>query len=146
LKANVVLEELRLSCVGGAACPLGMLEDLLSKHNYTLRTVRLGRPFTKQQQRRINAILRRNDRVREANAQLEALQYRVEQMSIWPQAMERIGSHSALLHRFVRQGNVGALADRVRPELIPLNRKKRQEYNLSPRGTSGKRPKVGATD
>jgi hypothetical protein len=49
----------------------------------------------------------------------------MEMRSAWPKAMERISRMPALVYKFLRQGNVGALAHHLRAN-------GRHAYNLRP--------------
>jgi hypothetical protein len=89
----------------------GELEDLLDRHNFTLREVTIlnGRH---PRQPRVNELLRRNAGVRAANEQLEARQYAVA-LPLLPAAAGRVRRFPTLLYRLLRRGNVGALADQL---------------------------------
>jgi hypothetical protein len=116
LKVNQVLQRLVLPDYHRRECRLtpeagGELEDLLDRHNFTLREVTIlnGRH---PRQPRVNELLRRNASVRAANEQLEARQYAVA-LPLLPSAAGRVGRFPTLLYRLLRRGNVGALADQL---------------------------------
>jgi hypothetical protein len=117
LKVNQVLQRLVLVNSGWFSASVltpeagGELEDLLDRHNFTLREVTIlnGRH---PRQRRVNELLRRNAGVRAANEQLEARQYAVA-LPLLPAAAGRVRRFPTLLYRLLRRGNVGALADQL---------------------------------
>jgi hypothetical protein len=130
LKINETLQSLiiRLSCRFGhspLSLPFGLLENLIAAHNFTLWSVSVlatdalredvpdAPDFLRPIQERIDALLDRNAYVREANEQLKRQRYRVVQRSVWPKVMQRISSKPALLYRFLRCGNLDALADHL---------------------------------
>jgi hypothetical protein len=122
--------------------PIGMLVDVLTTYNWTLRQVRLhpatvllrgggnprnprsrnfqmhyGYPALRPHQERIDALLRRNENVRRAHGQLQSRNYHVASPSLLPAALAAFGGRSAGMptpvYRLLRRGNVGAFVDHL---------------------------------
>jgi hypothetical protein len=140
LRANETLEELDLEgelMSHDQAFDYNLVEELLTTYNFTLQRFAMRRVYDDMNegmyipaQGWINALLKRNDSVREANAQLQARQYHIGQRSIWPEAMGRVSRMPTLLYRFLRKGNADALAVHMQA----WHATKRHGYNLRPRG------------
>lgn len=87
-----------------------LLEELLSAYNFTIEDV--GSDYDRRP--RIEALLRRNERVRAANDRLQMHNYHVRERNLWPSALRVIGAFPTLVYRFLRHGNAVALSDQLR--------------------------------
>jgi hypothetical protein len=116
LRTNASLEALELRRAVAKGALFAPLRELLATYNFTLARVEVrvsGWPEDRRSQ--IAALLRRNERVRAAHGRLRRRGYRVDEPSLWPIVLERIGAFPTLVHRFLRQGgNAAALSDVLR--------------------------------
>jgi hypothetical protein len=119
LKTNTTVVVLTVFPMDASSYPYGWFqpfEEVVLRFNWTLRCISiLGDPTRNdaapgsvrwQQQGRINNLLARNFRVRQAHEALCETNYRVTEPRLWPTALERVASKPSLLYRFVRRGNL----------------------------------------
>jgi hypothetical protein len=92
-----------------------MLQELLSTYNFTISRVGDATRLQQGQRPRVDALLRRNEGVRNMIDRLQSRNYHVPDPSLWPIVMGEIGTFPTLVYRFLRRGNgVVALSDRLR--------------------------------
>jgi hypothetical protein len=76
----------------------------------------------------IRALLRRNQRVRRAADELEAVDHHVPRRRLWPLALQQVSRFPTLLYRFFRKGNLLDLALQLEHT---SNQKKRSRDQLA---------------
>jgi hypothetical protein len=115
LKTNTVLEELRVLQQARTPDHLPWVE-MLGSHNYALLVLTEGHARDIHQGRagvgdeRVVAYLRRNERIRGGLDQLRGT-YHVSPAALLPRVLHVVRALPTLIYRFVRTGNVDALAD-----------------------------------
>jgi hypothetical protein len=120
LKTNTLLQDLRICYTSSAAPPAGPPLDcrpwieMLESHNSTLSFLdEHGPPGTTGgplHNERIAALLQRNASIRGGLGRLQET-YRVSPVALLPRALHAVRALPTLIFRFVRIGNVDALAD-----------------------------------
>jgi hypothetical protein len=119
LRVNTRLVHAFLGQVGRFRHEARLVQDLVRTYNFSIQSVLLGNGpgrFQDGTDRRgpIGALLRRNRRVRGVvRGVLEPDGYRFDDRAMWPRVLQEIITFPTLLYRFVRSGNVDALADQL---------------------------------
>jgi hypothetical protein len=129
LRVDTALKEVILSQKGGfKPAQAGLVLDLLLTHNFTLQNVQVvpRKDGTGSYEGPIGEQLRRNAYVRRAVEHLSASDYRIPRRAVWPRALQEVSTIPTLLYRFVRCGNVDALAEQVAVGAAPPNERKRR--------------------
>jgi hypothetical protein len=140
LRVNTALHEISLSQKGGfKPAHADLVLNLLRTYNFTLRNVYLvpRKDGTGSHEGPIGALLRRNAGVRRAVEHLGASDYRVPRRAAWPLALQEVSTIPTLLYRFVRRGNVDALAEQVAMGAAPPNVRKRRHDQVQLQDVSG---------
>jgi hypothetical protein len=140
LRANTALEEVSLAQKGGfMPAQAGLALDVLRTSNFTLQNVHLvpRKDGTGSHEGPIGALLRRNAGVRRAVEHLGATGYRVSRRAAWPLALRHLSTIPTLLYRFVRRGNVDALAEQAAMGAAPPNERKRRHDQVQLQDVSG---------
>lgn len=120
LRVNTILTHVYLG-QNGEFTDAHLVHVLLHTYNFTLPSLCLdtiwrgpnmaaSRHPAYQDEVPIDALLRRNRRVRNVVDELEAENYRVSGQAAWSLALQEIRTFPTLLYRFVRKGNLGEFA------------------------------------
>jgi hypothetical protein len=116
LQTNTALTSVRVVYRGNTTLPHRPWIDMLERHNFALLSLTeesaLG-PWGDGPMRspRVSALLKRNDRIRQALEQLP--EYRMAHMARVPHVLEMVNTLPTLLYRFLRRGDVNALVDHL---------------------------------
>jgi hypothetical protein len=112
MRTNTVLDHLFL-CREFPFPNMHEFEDMLHTYNFTIPSVQVHPLQGTSHKERIEALLERNESVREFHEHLKARKYRVDNRSLWPVALEQVTTFPTLVYRFVRCGNSDAFADHL---------------------------------
>jgi hypothetical protein len=115
LRVNVSLQRLTMYGVDHEPRLFGLLKELLSTYNFTISRVRektFGSCIDHREQ--IDALLRRNERVRRVQGELQRRKYRLAEPKLWPRVIRCVGPFPTLVFQILRKGIVEALSDQLR--------------------------------
>jgi hypothetical protein len=116
LRVNVTLQRLDMYGADHGLIMFGLVVELLTTYNFTIAMFREGdfdRPNDRWRQK-VDELLRRNERVRRVNDQLQKHAYHLADPKLWPRVIRDVGPFPTLVYRFLRKGNTEALSDQLR--------------------------------
>jgi hypothetical protein len=125
MRTNTVLEHLFL-CQEYTFPRMHQFEDMLHTYNFSIPSVHLHPLDGTPHKARIEALLERNDSVRDFHGHLQARKYHVDNRLLWPTALQQVTTFPTLVYRFVRCGNTDAFTDHVASLHTNSSAKKRQ--------------------